>query len=325
MSLDAVETTYTLFMSIANIQWKNYIVHKSIMTFKNIHFILNPGSGKEEAILSFIQKAFVNTSINWDITVTQGEEAAFNTARQLVGKTDLIVVYGGDGSITHVARALQNTQTPMAIVPGGTANVLSKELGIPQDSEKALELIAGNQQKIITMDMGEANGNPFLLRINFGIMADMILDADEQLKNKLGQMAYGVTVLKTIASAVPETYQLLIDGKIVEAEGVALTITNAGSMGIGNLTLLPGISVTDGYLDVLLLKDANLLSVLKVAGTALFQTDSDVVNHWQCKTVTIITDKPVAYICDDCEEKADKIEIKILPLALNILVPANHS
>jgi diacylglycerol kinase (ATP) len=295
------------------------------MLFTNIHFILNPSAGKEEPILSFIQKAFRATAIKWDVTVTHEENDAADTAKSLVGKTDLVVVYGGDGSITQVAQALQGTDTPMAIIPGGTANVLSKELGIPQDTEKALELIAKGDFEIRKMDMGEANSCPFLLRINLGIMADMVLEADEELKDKLGQMAYGVTAAKTIATAIPETYQLLIDGEVMEEEGVALTVTNAGNLGIGSFALLPGISIYDGYLDVLLLKDASLLSMLKVAGTTLFQTESDVVKHWRCKTATIITDKPVSYICDDCEKKADKIEIKVLPLALNILVPANNA
>jgi diacylglycerol kinase (ATP) len=292
------------------------------MSLKNIHFILNSATSKEEPILSFIYHAFQGTAIKWNVTVTDQENDVIDTAKRLIGKTDLVVVYGGDGSATQVARALKGTKTPLAIIPGGTANVLSKELGIPQDAQKALEMIAAGRFKIIAMDMGEANGRPFFLRINFGIMADMVLDADEKLKDQLGQVAYGVTLFKTIAAAKSETYQLLIDGQAIEEDGVALTVTNAGSLGIGDFTLLPGISITDGYLDVLLLKDAGLLSVLKVAGTTLFQTGSDVLKHWRCKTVTVITAQPVRYICDDFEENGDKIEIKMILLALNVLVPA---
>ncbi|MBK0377851.1 diacylglycerol/lipid kinase family protein [Mucilaginibacter segetis] len=295
------------------------------MPFKHIHFIINPASGKEEPILSFIQKAFKDSSVKWEVTVTREENDAFDTAEKLIDKTDLIVVYGGDGSITQVARALKGTKTPMAIIPGGTANVMSKELGIPQDSEEALRVITDKNAKLIKMDTGEANGSPFLLRINFGIMADMILEADEQLKNKMGQMAYGVTVVKTIANAKLETYRLIIDGKEFEEEGVALTITNAGNTGIGDFDLFPGISITDGLLDVLLLKDAGLLSMLKITGTTLFQTESDVLKHWRCKTATVIMKSPTSYILDDCKETASKVEINIIPLALNVLVPAERA
>ena len=138
-----------------------------IMYLKNIHFILNPASGKEEPILSYIHKAFKETAIKWHIIVTHEENDAVNTAKSLIGKTDLVVVYGGDGSITQVAKGLRGTETPLAIIPGGTANVLSKEMGIPQDAKTALEMIAGGNFEIMKMDTGEANGCPFLLRIFF--------------------------------------------------------------------------------------------------------------------------------------------------------------
>jgi diacylglycerol kinase (ATP) len=295
------------------------------MKFKNIHFIVNPASGKEEPILTYLQRAFYEKQITWNVTVTHSDADAFNTAKSLIGKTDLAVVYGGDGSITQVARALYGSETPMGIIPGGTANVMSKELGIPQDSEKAIELFVNGSSKIIKMDMGEANGCPFLLRINLGIMADMILNADAALKNKLGQIAYGITAIKTIDTAKPTVYKLMIDGKEIKEEGVSLTVTNAGNIGIADLSLLPGISIDDGFLDVILLKDANLLSVLQVAGTTLFQTASDVLKRWKCKEVTITMNKSTKYICDDCEEKAKVINIKILPLALNVVVPSNKS
>jgi diacylglycerol kinase (ATP) len=291
------------------------------MKFKNIHFIINPGSGKEEPILSYLHRALSGTKINWDITVTRKEEDTHNTAKGLVGKTDLVVIYGGDGSITKVARALHGTNTPMAIIPGGTANIVSRELKIPQDSQKAIELIVTGKAKIVKMDMGMANNSPFLLRINLGIMADMILNADPGLKSNLGQLAYGITALKTTIAARPLTYNLVIDGKRVTQDGVSLTVTNAGNVGIGDTAILPGISIYDGKLDVILMKNADPLSVLQVAGSTLFHTTSDVLQHWRCKEVVINLNKKVKYICDDCEEESKKIAITIMPGALNVLIP----
>ncbi|RWY54133.1 diacylglycerol/lipid kinase family protein [Mucilaginibacter gilvus] len=291
------------------------------MKFKNIQFIINPGSGKEEPILSYLHNALNGSDIDWDITVTRKEEDTFNTAKQLIGKTDLVVIYGGDGSVTKAAAALYGNKTPLAVIPGGTANILSKELGIPQDSPGAIELIVAGNAKVRQMDMGIANGTPFLLRINLGIMADMILDADAGLKSKLGQVAYGITALKTTIAAKPLSYELTIDGKQINEEGVSLTVTNAGNIGIGEMSFLPGISVYDGELDVILLKSADPLSMLQVAGSTLFHTTSDVLKHWRCKEVVIELSDKVKYICDDCEDEAKKIEISIIPKALNVLVP----
>lgn len=290
------------------------------MQISDIHIIINPASGKSEAILSYLQHALCKTEVSWQITVAIKEDDAYTIAQNLIGKTGLVVIYGGDGSISQVARALCGSNTPMAIIPGGTANVMSKELGIPQDSQEALALIISGDTEIRQIDMGLANGCPFVLRLNMGIMADMILDVDTYLKNKLGQIAYGISAFKTAVAAKPLTYKMLIDDVEVMEAGVSLTVTNAGSIGISDMTLLPGISVSDGYLDVILMHDIDPLSVIKVAGCTLFHTESEVLKHWRCKKIEIEPAHSIHYICDDSEQEADKISITLLPLALKVLV-----
>jgi diacylglycerol kinase (ATP) len=293
------------------------------MKFKHIHFIINPASGKEEPILSYINQVFDNSDINWDVTVTKRGISAGDIARTLIGKTDLIAVYGGDGCVTEVASALYDTAMPMAIIPGGTANVMAKELAIPIDTKEAIQLLISGQVFFKTIDMGLMNDHPFLLRVNLGIMADMILETDRDLKDNIGQLAYGVTAIKTIANAEPIKYQLEIDGKYIEESGVSLTVTNSGNMGIGDFALQPGISITDGLLDVILLKDTNFVSLLKVAGSTLLQNETDAIRHWSCKQVTITTEQEQHFICDDYEEKARVLNIKVAPAAIQILVPLN--
>jgi len=292
------------------------------MKFKHIHFIINPASGKEEPVLFYINQAFDNMGIDWDISVTKKDVSAGDIARTLAGNTDLIAVYGGDGCVTEVAGALYKTGTPMSIIPGGTANVMAKELGIPLETREALALLAANRYKVIPVDMGLMNDKPFLLRVNLGIMADMVLQADRKLKDDIGQLAYGITAVKSIADAEAVNYKLAIDGKTVDETGVSLTVTNSGNIGIGDFALQPGISITDGLLDIVLLKDNSFVSMLKVAGSTLLQSKTDILKHWQCKQVVITTRRSHSFICDDREEKAKKLIIQVVPGAIKIVVPA---
>ena len=262
------------------------------MLYNNIHIIINPASGREEPILSYINTVMLATGIHWQVSVSTHTRTAFDIARSLIDKTELIVVYGGDGSIAEVARALHGCNTPMAIIPGGPANVMAKELGIPTDVFEAIRLIAYGHTRVVNIDMAIANQTPFLLRVNLGIMAAMIIEADAALKNSFGQLAYGITALQTLMQSVPEQFTLLIDGQQFTEQGVALTVTNAGSIGISDYSLLPHINVTDGYLDVILMNNTDMLSLLRVAGTMLFQTESAVLKHWRCKQVSIITNIP---------------------------------
>lgn len=295
------------------------------MKFKHIHFIINPASGKEEPILSYINRAFQNSRIDWDISLTKKDLGAGEIAVKLIGKTDLVVVYGGDGCVCAVAAALHGSQTPVAIVPGGTANVMAGELGIPGDTEAALALLQKGNFKLKAVDMGIVNGEPFLLRVNLGIMADMVTEAGPGLKNKIGQLAYGVTAVQTAIAAKPVTYDLEIDGRQIAASGVALTVTNSGNMGLGELDLLPGISITDGMLDVILMKDNDWLSVLKIAGSTLLQRGSETLQHWRCKTLTITMKKPQTYIRDDEAQKGKKLNIQVIRGSINLLVPKKKS
>ncbi|MEZ2336327.1 diacylglycerol kinase family protein [Mucilaginibacter sp. RCC_168] len=289
------------------------------MKIKHIHFIINPASGKEEPILSYINRAMTERKLDWDISVTKKNNNAGELARKLFGRTDLIAVYGGDGCVTEVAAALQGSNLPMAIIPGGTANVMAREFGVSLDPLEALRALPDG--KIKKVDMGNVNGMPFLLRVNLGIMADMVTGADRELKNKVGQLAYGVTAVKTAVTAEPVNYELNIDGEKVSAKGVSLTITNSGHMGVGDFALQPGISIFDGKLDIILLKENNLSSLLKIAGTTLLQQKSNVLEHWTAKKMTISMAKKQSFICDDKEMKAKQLKITIIPASLKMLIP----
>jgi YegS/Rv2252/BmrU family lipid kinase len=291
------------------------------MKFKNIHVIINSAAGNHKSIVSYLNKAFSNSYSKLHVYKAVRKNDVFSIASQLANQNDLIAIYGGDGSISEVASALYGKKATMGIIPGGTANVTSKGLGIPQDTEEAVALLVGDSFKIIHMDMGIVNGAPFILRVNLGIMADMIINADPKMKDSFGQLAYGLTAIESIWKTDPIQYRMIIDGKEINESGVLLTITNSGNVGIADFSFLPGIDVADGFLDVILMKESGFLSLMRVAGTTLFKTESDVLKHWKCKEISIHTGKKVKYICDDSVMEADLLNIKVVPGALHVLVP----
>ena len=286
-----------------------------------IYFIINPSAGQQEPIFEIFGRVFNDTEHQITVHVLEQGQHAANIIRQIIDTTDLVAVYGGDGTVTEVASELIGTNIPLAIIPGGTANVLSKELGIPQDAESAMALIRDGNFELKKTDTGLVNNRPFLLRINLGIMAEMITEADSDLKDQIGQMAYGVSTIKSITQAQTVNYQLNIDGEEIEAPGVSLTVTNSGSMGIGGFQLQPGILINDGLLDVVLLKDAGVLSLLKAAGSSLFNLETDAISHWTCREITITTPQEQLYLCDDCEDKTSKLTISVVPASLYFVVP----
>jgi diacylglycerol kinase (ATP) len=288
---------------------------------KHIFFIINPSSGKDEPVMDIINQVFSDEAQRIKTHVLKETEDLAEIVKQALKNADLIAVYGGDGTITQAAAALIGTGKPLAIIPGGTANVVSKELNIPQDTEEALLLLRDGGFQFVTIDTGLVNDQPFLLRINFGIMAEMITNTDPQLKDNVGQLAYAVSTMKSISEAKPVTYLLNIDGEEINASGVSLTVTNSGSVGIGSLQLQSGISVTDGLLDVILLKDASVFSLIKAAGSSLFGKEVEEVSHWTGKEIAITLPDEQVYLCDDFEARARQLTINIVPSSLIVAVP----
>jgi len=295
------------------------------MKFKRIHIVINPASGKEEPILSYLNKGFEKSGSEWSISIVHKKSDIKKCIKKIIKHSDLIVVYGGDGTVVEVAQHLINKDIPLAILPGGTANILAKELGVSSSTEDAIALINSPNNKIIKIDTGLMNDVPFLIRVNFGIMAEMVSNTDRNLKNNFGQFAYGISALQTMIDAEPMKFKLKIDGVEIKEEGVSLTVTNSGNIGIEGYEFLPDISVVDGYFDVILLDHSNFISVLKVAGSILMQTESEVLKRWKCKNITIKLPKPHTIICDDSEIKVKEIKISVKPKSLNVLVPLEKS
>jgi len=295
------------------------------MLFKRIHIIINPASGTEEPIIHYLHKGFENSAIEWNATVITKQIDIKLLVNSLIGHADLIAVYGGDGTVVQVAQALIGKEMPMAIIPGGTANVMAKELGIPIVAVEAIALLTNPEASIIKIDTGFMNNEPFLIRINFGIMSEMVSRTNKEQKDSFGQLAYGITAFETLAETKPMLYKMKIDGVEINEMGVSLTITNSGSIGIAGFSFLPDISISDGYFDVILLHSADFFSLVRVASTTLFQTDSEVLKRWKCKEITIELPQIEHFIFDDMERQSRMITIKVNPLSLHMLVPSSQN
>jgi diacylglycerol kinase family enzyme len=83
----------------------------------------------------------------------------------------------------------------------------------------------------------------------------------------------------------------------------------------------PGISMSDGLLDVLLLRDAGFLSVVKAAGGSILGKETDAVSHWKGKSVSVKMAGEQTYLCDDYEDRAKELRIQIVPSSLTVAVP----
>jgi diacylglycerol kinase (ATP) len=291
--------------------------------YKKIHVIINPASGIAEPVLTDLNWAFKEAGVEWEALVTKDAGDAANFARQALKKeVDVIAMYGGDGTVMEVANELKGSTTPMAILPGGTANVMAKELGIPVDLPRAIALMLGEDHEIREVDIGEAKDRCFLVRLSIGILASMEENAERQTKARMGTLAYVLAGLQAIRDPTVAHYKITIDGETFEAEGVGAFLANSGNVGIQGLSLVHTISVSDGLLDLLVIQKANLGSLLQMAATAIVGDDPPpVLQHWQGREITVSTD-PVQSVTLDGEPWSETpVTIHISEQKLRVIVP----
>jgi diacylglycerol kinase family enzyme len=136
---------------------------------------------------------------------------ATEMCREISG-VDTVAVYGGDGTLNEAANGLLGRDLPLAFLPGGTANVMAHELGLPGNPARAAGLLAGGQARPV--HPGTVSGRAFLLMAGFGFDAAAVHGVSPALKSAAGRLAYVWAALRALAAA-PADLRLTLDGAAI--------------------------------------------------------------------------------------------------------------
>jgi YegS/Rv2252/BmrU family lipid kinase len=202
------------------------------------------------------------------LATTPADRGEGQARTAVAGGADLVVACGGDGTVTACGAGLAGTGTPMAVVPVGTGNLLARNLGLPLDVRGALGVaLAGVNREL---DVGVANGRPFLVMAGLGFDARMLGSTSEPLKRWLGWVAYVLAGLRHLRDR-PMRVTLSADGGPPQRRRAGAVI--AGNVGRlqGGLPLLPGAAPDDGLLDVVVLTASSWAGWLAVAAHVLLR------------------------------------------------------
>jgi YegS/Rv2252/BmrU family lipid kinase len=259
-----------------------------------IHVIINPAAGQVQPILNFLNDVFHHAGVEWDVSITKASGDATRFARQAIEDGAQVVgAYGGDGTVMEAAQAVRGGDVPLAILPGGTANLMSLELGIPKDLTKAAQIMIDPSSVIRRVDMGQVGRRFFMLRVGMGFAGEKVRLADRALKDRWGILAYSIAGLKALATVAQAHYRVKIDGVEYETDAKTCLIDNAGNLGLPQVTASKMISVSDGLLDVILVRDASISSLVAVgAGIADREPNPDAIKYWQGREIECECDPP---------------------------------
>ncbi len=229
------------------------------MAKERVCLIINPVSGTESKknIPEEVAVAINQKENDLIIRVTGYPLHASEIAREAVREGyKSVIVAGGDGTVNEAARELINTPVTLGIIPLGSGNGLARDLGIPIDAEKALEIML--QGHVRAIDYGTANGHIFFCTCGFGFDA-FISDrfAEERRRGPLG---YVRNVLESVVDFKSDEYEITHDEGTIQERAFILTCANASQYG-NEAHIAPGASLDDGKMNVSILKPLNALEI----------------------------------------------------------------
>ena len=253
--------------------------------------------------------------------VRKSRDAPRKARRAVKEGADLLLLWGGDGTVQRCIDALAGTEVPVAVIPAGTANLLAGNLGIPTDLTAAVKIALDGARR--PLDLGVINGEHFAVMGGTGFDAIMMKGADGDLKDRLGRLAYVWT--GTRATLVkPTRMSISIDGRSwFKAKATCLLIGNMGTLMAG-LSVFPEARPDDGLLEIGVVTAHGLMQWARVLSRLVTgRTErSKLVHTTRGREVEVKLGRMVPYELDGGARSATRrLHIRIEPRAITVCVP----
>ncbi len=158
---------------------------------KRMLIIVNPYATTVSSRLKNLVVYALQARYEVEAVDTEASEHAIEIGREARdGAYDIVVAFGGDGTLNEVANGLAGTDVPVTVLPGGSTNVVARTLGIPTDVVDATEHLIGlaDDFRKRRVDLGTVNGRRFVFACGMGLDATVVkrVDAHPKLKAKVG-------------------------------------------------------------------------------------------------------------------------------------------
>lgn len=289
------------------------------MSTDRLLLIVNPNSGTvaKSRLLPTITGCLEHFSLSYDLVFTREAGHGRELARQAVCEGYRgVLACGGDGTVNEIGSALVGSDTALGIVPCGSGNGLARHLGIPVDVEGSVRIIAENH--IIDADYATGNDTPFFCTCGMGFDAAVSQRASGEKKRGLAM--YIRNAASEYVNFTPNEYIIECEGKELTREAFIVAICNASQYG-NNAFIAPQASITDGLLDVMVVRSNNLLQHAIVGVDMLTGNigNNTMVDSFRTNELKITRKSPgpVHFDGDYCQ-MPEVIDIKCHPGALKL-------
>ena len=284
---------------------------------KKAMLIINPTSGGEKA-LDYKEKLENKAKEYFEYVETKITEKAKDAtafAEEASKENyEAVIVFGGDGTVNEVISGIaeKNYIPKLGIIPGGTGNLITKLLEISQDIDEAIDQLDFNKTNAI--DIGKANKSYFGYIFSVGSLPEAIHNVEKEDKTKYGVLAYAINTIKSVIK--DEVFNIKIETENGNYEGEASQVLVLLSNYYADKKIFE--ENKDGYANILVLKNASIISKLSLIPDLLKGdiVENDNIEYIKAKDITISSDTKIESDIDG--DQSDDLPVKITVLGNHI-------
>lgn len=284
--------------------------------------IINPvaGTRSKRGLHDAVNDRLARLGIDVSTVETTGSGDAGDFAEQAAKDgVEIVISAGGDGTVNEIAGALSHTDTSLGILPLGSGNGLARSLGIPQDVDEALRIIAeGHKMKC---DRGIVNNLPFYC--TFGVGFDAVVSEKFATMNRRGRITYIRSILREFLNYKSEPYAISVNGHVITEKAFLIAVCNAPQYG-NNAYIAPHAKLTDGFLDITIIHAGSPLTTALMGVdlmTGYLDRNTQIESfRVSAATITRLNCGP-AHVDGDPLTLGKSLEITCDPAALSVFVP----
>ena len=284
---------------------------------KKAMLIINPTSGGEKA-LDYKEKLENKAKEYFEYVETKITEKAKDAtafAEEASKENyEAVIVFGGDGTVNEVISGIAEKDyiPKLGIIPGGTGNLITKLLEISQDIDEAIDQLDFNKTNAI--DIGKANKSYFGYIFSVGSLPEAIHNVEIEDKTKYGVLAYAINTIKSVIK--DEVFNIKIETENGSYEGGASQVLVLLSNYYADKNIFE--ENKDGYANILILKNASIISKLSLIPDLLKGdiVENDNIEYIKAKDITISSDTKLESDIDG--DQSDDLPVKITVLGNHI-------
>lgn len=241
--------------------------------------------------------------------------------REIEAGARVVIVGGGDGTLSECADHLVHTSVAMGVLPLGTGNTWARSLGLPLDIDEAAKVIATGH--IEPTDVGKVNGQVFLNSVSIGLSAEIAGALSGPVKKKLGLLAWPVVGARVMWKHKPLMVRVTSNERSFRVRTHQLLVVN-GRYVAGPIIASPESSVQDSSLDVFTLGGAKRGSLFRTTWEWLRgrHTRDPETRYFTTQKLRIESlRRPIPANVDGEINEQTPLDIEVLPGALRVVVP----